>query len=52
MDRNTLTGLLLMTIILIGFSFYMQPSESELQQLQKQEDSIKAAKNATLVLLN
>jgi YidC/Oxa1 family membrane protein insertase len=43
MDRNTLTGLLLMTIILIGFSFYMQPSESELQQLQKQEDSIKAA---------
>ena len=44
MDRNTLTGLLLMTIILIGFSFYMQPSESELQQLQKQEDSIKAAK--------
>ena len=33
-----------MTIILIGFSFYMQPSESELQQLQKQEDSIKAAK--------
>ncbi|MFY8171487.1 MAG: YidC/Oxa1 family insertase periplasmic-domain containing protein, partial [Sphingobacteriaceae bacterium] len=32
-----------MTIILIGFSFYMQPSESELQQLQKQEDSIKAA---------
>jgi YidC/Oxa1 family membrane protein insertase len=45
MDRNTLTGLLLMTIILIGFSFYMQPSESELQQLQKQEDSIKAAKS-------
>ncbi len=34
-----------MTIILIGFSFYMQPSESELQQLQKQEDSIKAAKS-------
>lgn len=33
-----------MTIILIGFSFYMQPSESELQQLQKQEDSIKTAK--------
>ncbi len=32
-----------MTIILIGFSFYMQPSESELQQLQKQEDSIIAA---------
>lgn len=43
MDRNTLTGLLLMTIILIGFSFYMQPSELELQQLKKQEDSIKAA---------
>jgi YidC/Oxa1 family membrane protein insertase len=44
MDRNTLTGLLLIAVILIGFSFYMQPSELELQQLQRQEDSIRASK--------
>ncbi len=46
MDRNTLTGLLLIAVILIGFSFYMQPSEQEIQQLQRQEDSIKAARTA------
>ncbi len=45
MDRNTLTGLLLIAVILIGFSFYMQPSELELQQLQRQEDSIRASKS-------
>ncbi len=44
MDRNTFTGLLLIAIILIGFSFYMQPSEIEIKQLQRQEDSIKASK--------
>lgn len=45
MDRNTLTGLLLIAVILIGFSFYMKPSEQEIKQLQRQEDSIKALKS-------
>ena len=33
MDRNTFTGLLIIAVILIGFSFYLQPSEQELKQL-------------------
>ncbi len=44
MDRNTFTGLLIIAVILIGFSFYLQPSEQELKQYQKSTDSIAAAK--------
>ncbi len=44
MDRNTFTGLLIIAVILIGFSFYLQPSEQELKQYQKDTDSINAAK--------
>lgn len=44
MDRNTFTGLLIIAVILIGFSFYLQPSEQELKQYQKVTDSINAAK--------
>lgn len=44
MDRNTFTGLLIIAVILIGFSFYLQPSEQELKQYQQSTDSINAAK--------
>jgi YidC/Oxa1 family membrane protein insertase len=44
MDRNTLTGLLIIAVILIGFSFYLQPSDQELKQYQKDTDSLQAAK--------
>lgn len=44
MDRNTFTGLLIIAVILIGFSFYLQPSEQELKQYQQTTDSINAAK--------
>lgn len=44
MDRNTFTGLLIIAIILIGFSFYLQPSDQELKQYQKDTDSLNAAK--------
>ncbi len=45
MDRNTFTGLLIIAVILIGFSFYLQPSEQELNQYKNVTDSIAAAKN-------
>jgi YidC/Oxa1 family membrane protein insertase len=44
MDRNTFTGLLIIAVILIGFSFYLQPSEQELKEYQQTTDSINAAK--------
>lgn len=47
MDRNTFTGLLIIAVILIGFSFYLQPSEQELKQYQQTTDSINAAKAGT-----
>ena len=43
MNKNTLTGLLLMAALLIGFSWYNQPSREEVEAYQKQQDSIKTA---------
>ncbi|MBL0339573.1 MAG: membrane protein insertase YidC [Bacteroidetes bacterium] len=46
MDRNSIAGLLLIGLILIGFSIWNQPSTDELAAQQKQKDSIEAiAKN-------
>ena len=43
MNKNTLTGLLLMAALLIGFSWYNQPSKEEVEAYRKQQDSIAAA---------
>ncbi|MGM0566535.1 MAG: membrane protein insertase YidC [Bacteroidota bacterium] len=40
MDRNTITGLLLIFIILIGYSIWQQPSEEELLRQQQIRDSL------------
>lgn len=40
MDRNTITGLLLIGAILIGYSLWMQPSEAERAEAQRIQDSI------------
>jgi YidC/Oxa1 family membrane protein insertase len=40
MDRNSIIGLVLIFLILIGFAWYNQPSEAELQTLKHQQDSI------------
>lgn len=37
MDKNTVIGLLLIALLLIGYSWYTQPSQEELAQQQKQE---------------
>ena len=44
MDRNSIIGLLLIGLILIGFSFWNQPSAEELAARQKQMDSIEAVR--------
>jgi YidC/Oxa1 family membrane protein insertase len=43
MDRNSVIGLLLIGLILIGFSIWNQPSTEELEALRKYEDSVAAA---------
>lgn len=49
MDRNTFTGLLIIAVILIGFSFYLQPSEQELNQYKKDTDSLNKAKTEVAI---
>ena len=41
MDKNTITGFILMALVVIGFSWYSQPSEEE-RRLMAQRDSIAA----------
>ena len=41
MDKNTITGFILMALVVIGFSWYSQPSEEE-RRLMAQQDSIAA----------
>ncbi|MFT6850310.1 MAG: YidC/Oxa1 family membrane protein insertase [Sphingobacteriales bacterium] len=44
MDRNTTVGLLLIGLILIGFSYFFRPSQEDIDQLKRQEDSLALAK--------
>ena len=44
MDKNTTTGLLLIGAILLGFSYFTSPSDSEIKELQRIEDSVKLSK--------
>jgi YidC/Oxa1 family membrane protein insertase len=40
MDKNTLIGLALIALIVIGFGIYMRPSQEEQLALQRQQDSV------------
>ena len=42
MDKNTLVGLLLIILVLIGFTFLTRPSQEEIVQAQHYQDSIQA----------
>jgi YidC/Oxa1 family membrane protein insertase len=44
MDKNTTTGLVIIGLILIVSSFWLTPSQDEIEQLQQKEDSIKLSK--------
>ena len=43
MNKDTLIGFLLIGLVLIGFSWYNQPSQEEMEAYQRQQDSITAA---------
>lgn len=45
MDRNTFSGLFLILIILIGFTYFSQPSEQEIKREKFVQDSIAKAKS-------
>lgn len=40
MDKNTITGFLLIALVVIGFSWYSRPSEEQLKRQQEIQDSI------------
>lgn len=40
MDKNSLTGIILITLILVGFSFLMRPSAEQIEQARRQRDSL------------
>ena len=40
MDKNTITGLVLIAILLVGFSFLSRPSEEQIAAQKKYYDSI------------
>ena len=37
MDKNTITGFILIALVVIGFSWYSRPSQAELEQLARQD---------------
>lgn len=40
MDKNTITGLVIIFLILIGFSYFTRPNEEQVRKMQHQQDSI------------
>ena len=53
MDKNTIIGFVLIALVLIGFSWYNQPSAEQIE-LQRKEDSIAAvitAKTSTIMVV-
>src|SRR5690242_14643183 len=46
MDRNSVIGLILIGLLVIGYSLYMQPSPAEREAARKQYDSTMAAQRA------
>src|SRR6187402_2383242 len=44
MDKNSIIGLVLIFLILIGFAWYNQPSQAELEAMKQQQDSIALVK--------
>ena len=44
MDKNTITGLVLIGILLVGFSYLSRPSEEQIAAQKKYYDSIAVVK--------
>ena len=48
MDKNSVIGLVLIGLLVIGYSVYMQPSEQEIAEMKRQRDSVEAVGNAAI----
>ncbi|MBQ7690850.1 MAG: membrane protein insertase YidC [Muribaculaceae bacterium] len=46
MDKNTITGMLLMCAVIFGYMYFFGPSEAEMAEQQRQQDSIAAVQQA------
>jgi len=44
MDKNSITGFILIFLIIIGYSWYTAPTEAQIQEHKRQQDSIANAK--------
>ncbi|MBS1764245.1 MAG: membrane protein insertase YidC [Bacteroidetes bacterium] len=51
MDRNSITGVVLIIVVLIGFAFFNQPSEEEIRAAKHRQDSIALAEKRTQELV-
>ena len=40
MDKNTIAGLVIIFLILIGFSYLTRPSKEQVAEMQRKQDSI------------
>ena len=50
MDKNQVTGFILIGLIMVGFYYFTQPSPEEMARMQAQRDSIAAVQQEQLVL--
>ena len=46
MDKRSIFGLVLIFLIVIGFSYLMRPSEGELAAMRAKQDSVARAESA------
>ena len=51
MDKNTITGLVLIGILLVGFSYLSRPSEEQIAAQKKYYDSIAVVQRRQQILL-
>ncbi len=52
MDKNTITGFVLIGIVMVGFSWFNRPSQEQLEAQQRYNDSIANIAEANLALEN
>lgn len=48
MDKNTITGLLLIGAILLGFTYFNQPSSEQIEQQKKEQEKIALQKDSII----
>lgn len=52
MDKNTITGFLLIFLLIFGYQYVMQPSEAEIARQQAMQDSLQLVEEQKLEQLN